>query len=141
MKTLYSILCDLDPSMESTTCTKETGSLSHVWTIFTETQPENLGTHAGSQCRLQYQTKEEGLILSCVVNFFFSSSCCIRSLQYYDAMDKEAQAISLLFEYTDSDDTAGDTPSHAVAQLPIEAMVGLPMEAVPLRDLATTITK
>ena len=72
---------------------------------------------------------------------FFSCSCCIRSLQYYDAMDKEAQAISLLFEYTDSDDTAGDTPSHAVAQLPIETMVGLPMEAVPLRDLATTITK
>ena len=56
-------------------------------------------------------------------------------------MDKEAQAISLLFEYTNSDDTASDTPSHAVAQLPIEAMVGLPMETVPLRDLATTITK
>ena len=71
MKTIYSVLCDLDPSMESTTCTKqETGSLSHVWTIFTETQPENLCTHAGSQCHLQYQTKEEGLVLSCAVNFF-----------------------------------------------------------------------
>ena len=71
MKTLYSVLCDLDPSMESTTCTKqETGSLSHVWTIFTETQPENLCTDAGSQCHLQYQTKEEGLVLSCAVNLF-----------------------------------------------------------------------
>ena len=70
-----------------------------------------------------------------------SSSCCILSLQYYDAVDKEAQAISILFKYTDSDVTGDETPSHAVAQLPIEAMVGLPMETVPLCDLTTAITK
>ena len=57
-------------------------------------------------------------------------------------MDKEAQAISLLFKYTDSDGAgSGETTSHAVAQLPIEAMVGLPMETVPLCDLTTAITK